>query len=224
MVRRYVSTKIILVRNKDKPWFDDQCNRAFGLKQDAHLQYNRSVIALGLTGKSLSVVKWEPIKPSRRTRVSLVLETGMFLWIPSPLISGGPLLGLPCLARVGLCLRWLLVVLDCCRNLHYRRTFIPFSVLCETILLTLYSMVWEWWDLKTGPITFYGPCYTIPFCLILFSLSLLSFYGLVLWGCGLWTDRVLIALSQPCTANLFLIIRIIIIYNGKLRGIQEEQQ
>ena len=35
------------------------------------------------------------------------------------------------------------------------------------------------------------------------SLSLLSFYGLVLWGWGLRTDRVLIALSQPCIANLF---------------------
>ena len=35
------------------------------------------------------------------------------------------------------------------------------------------------------------------------SLSLLSFYVLVLWGWGLRTHRVLIALSQPCTANLF---------------------
>ena len=40
--------------------------------------------------------------------------------------------------------------------------------------------------------------------------SLLSFYGLVLWGWGLRTDRVLIALSQPSVANLFLIIIIII--------------
>ena len=34
---RYLLTKIIRVRNKDKPWFDDQCRRAFDLKQDAHL-------------------------------------------------------------------------------------------------------------------------------------------------------------------------------------------
>ena len=40
-------------------------------------------------------------------------------------------------------------------------------------------------------------------CLLLFSLSLSSFYGLVLWGWGLRTDRVLTALSQPCIAGLF---------------------
>ena len=40
-------------------------------------------------------------------------------------------------------------------------------------------------------------------CLLLFSLSLLSFYWLVLWGWGLRTDWVLIALSQPCIADLF---------------------
>ena len=39
-----------------------------------------------------------------------------------------------------------------------------------------------------------------PFCLLQFSLSLISFNGLVLWGWGPQTD---IALSQPCTANLF---------------------
>ena len=33
LVGRYVPTKVIRVRNKDKPWFDDQCNHAFGLKQ-----------------------------------------------------------------------------------------------------------------------------------------------------------------------------------------------
>ena len=29
LVGRYVPTKIIRVRNKEKPWFDDQCRRAF---------------------------------------------------------------------------------------------------------------------------------------------------------------------------------------------------
>ena len=33
LVGRYVPTKVIRVRNKDKPWFDDQCRHAFGLKQ-----------------------------------------------------------------------------------------------------------------------------------------------------------------------------------------------
>ena len=31
LVGRYVPTKVILVHNKDKPWFDDQCRQAFGL-------------------------------------------------------------------------------------------------------------------------------------------------------------------------------------------------
>ena len=33
--------------------------------------------------------------------------------------------------------------------------------------------------------------------------ALLSFYGFVLLGWGLWTDRELIVLSQFCIANLF---------------------
>ena len=55
LVGRFVPTKIIRVRNKDKHWFDDQCRHAFSLKQEAHLF--GSVIALGLTEKSLSIVK-----------------------------------------------------------------------------------------------------------------------------------------------------------------------
>ena len=41
LVGRYVPTKIIRMRNKDKPWFDDQCRRAFDLKQEAHLRWTR---------------------------------------------------------------------------------------------------------------------------------------------------------------------------------------
>ena len=41
LVGRYVPTKVIRVRNKDKPWFDDQCRHAFGLKQEAHLRWTR---------------------------------------------------------------------------------------------------------------------------------------------------------------------------------------
>ena len=37
LVGRDVQTKIIRVRNKDKPWFDDQCRYAFDYKQEAHL-------------------------------------------------------------------------------------------------------------------------------------------------------------------------------------------
>ena len=34
-------TKVIRVRNKDEPWFDDQCRHALGLKQEAHLRWTR---------------------------------------------------------------------------------------------------------------------------------------------------------------------------------------
>ena len=38
-VGRFVPTKVIRLRNKDKPWFDDhQCNHAFGLNQEVHLR------------------------------------------------------------------------------------------------------------------------------------------------------------------------------------------
>ena len=41
LVGRFVPAKIIRVRNKDKPWFDDQCGHAFSLKQEAHLRWTR---------------------------------------------------------------------------------------------------------------------------------------------------------------------------------------
>ena len=41
LVGRFVPTKIIRVRSKDNPWFDDQCRHAFGLKQEAHLRWTR---------------------------------------------------------------------------------------------------------------------------------------------------------------------------------------
>ena len=41
LVGRFYPTKITHVRNKDKPWFDDQCRHVFGLKQEAHLRLTR---------------------------------------------------------------------------------------------------------------------------------------------------------------------------------------
>ena len=38
---RFVLTKVIRVRNKDKPWFNDDCRRAFDLKQEVHLWWTR---------------------------------------------------------------------------------------------------------------------------------------------------------------------------------------
>ena len=39
LVGCFVPTKVIRVCNKDKPWFDDQCRHASGLKQGAHLRW-----------------------------------------------------------------------------------------------------------------------------------------------------------------------------------------
>ena len=41
LVGCFVPKKIIRVRNKDKPWFDDQCRHAFGPKQEAHIRWTR---------------------------------------------------------------------------------------------------------------------------------------------------------------------------------------
>ena len=41
LVEGYVPTKVIHMRNKNKPWFDDQCRHAFGLMQEAHLLWTR---------------------------------------------------------------------------------------------------------------------------------------------------------------------------------------
>ena len=41
LVGRYVSSKVIRVRKKTEPWFDDQCRHASGLKQEAHLRWSR---------------------------------------------------------------------------------------------------------------------------------------------------------------------------------------
>ena len=76
LVGRYVPTNIIRVCNKDKPWFDDQCRRAFDLKQEAHLRLTRD----------RSRVTWEEFvrcqvrdtKHTRRPNISLVSETPMF--------------------------------------------------------------------------------------------------------------------------------------------------
>ena len=57
LVGCFVPTKIIRVCNMDKPWFDDQINAGTLLASSRKLILSGPVIALGLTGKSLSTVK-----------------------------------------------------------------------------------------------------------------------------------------------------------------------
>ena len=86
--------------------------------------------------------------------------------------------------------------------------------LCRMILVTPHSMMWDWLVSKEGPIPFYWPSCSLSFCLLLFPLSLLSFFGLVLWGWGLQTDRVLIALPAMHYKSFIIIIIAIIIIKG----------
>ena len=58
-----------------------------------------------------------------------------------------------------------------CRTSQYRRTFVSLSVSSGTILLTPYSMVWDWRVSRAGPILFYWPKLLYPF--YYFSHSLL---------------------------------------------------
>ena len=81
----------------------------------------------------------------------------------------------------------------------------PSQCTSGTTLMTLYSMVWDWQVSRAGPMFFFiSVSGSIPAIVFnYFSLSLLPVERLVLWGWGLWTDRVYITLSQPCTADLF---------------------
>ena len=80
------------------------------------------------------------------------------------------------------------------QNLTVLQDFYYHQYLCGTILVAQYLMMWDYWVSRAEPKTLHWPSCSLPFCL-LFFLSRLSFYGLVLWGLGSRTDMVLIALS-----------------------------
>ena len=79
LVGRYVPTKVIRVGNKDKPWFDDQCRHAFGLKNEAHVRSigdrSHSQVNLG----EFVRLQVRANETDSEANVSLVTETGMFL-------------------------------------------------------------------------------------------------------------------------------------------------
>ena len=76
-----------------------------------------------------------------------------------------------------------------------------------TILLTPYLIVWDWQVSRTGPMLLYWPKQLYPYySLLLFFLSLLSVYKLVLWGWGLRTDRMYITLSALHSLPFLIII------------------
>ena len=76
LVERFVATKVIRVHNKDKPWLNHDCRLAFDIKQGPIS--GGFVIALELTGMSLSITRGRPMPYMPRLCVSLVSEAGMF--------------------------------------------------------------------------------------------------------------------------------------------------
>ena len=82
---------------------------------------------------------------------------------------------------------------------HYFYFIISFSV--ERSWWTLFdSVVWRVW--RAGGMPFHWPICSLAFSILLVFLSLLSFDGLV-WGWGLQTDMVLIALPSLALPNFF---------------------
>ena len=68
-----------------------------------------------------------------------------------------------------------------------------------TILVTPYSMVWDWRVSRAGPMLLYWPKLLYPYYSLQLFFPFSSFcLRLILWGCGLRTDRVYTTLSQPC--------------------------
>ena len=68
-----------------------------------------------------------------------------------------------------------------------------------TIFLTLYSMVWDWRVLRTGPMLFYWP--KLPARLLyVFSCFFFFLRALLFWGWGLRSDIESISLFRSCIA------------------------
>ena len=90
------------------------------------------------------------------------------------------------------------------RTSQYHRTFIPLSVsLCDNLSVHVFDCVGLAGFKSQGQCPFIGLLLLAPFLSpAVFPFSF-SFYGLVLWGCGLRTNSVLITLYQSCVANHF---------------------
>ena len=114
LVGHYVPTKVIHVHNKDKPWFDDQCMLASGLKHEAHLWWT----------SDRSWVYWEEfVRCQVRANEAYSEAKHQFsdrnrdvLMMFIPLISSGPFISPQCLARVLHCLCLLVRVVYWCVN------------------------------------------------------------------------------------------------------------
>ena len=90
-----------------------------------------------------------------------------------------------------------------CRTSQYRTTFIHLPVLCGTILVTPYSMVWHWQVSRAEPIFFIGLAARSLFVSYCLPFLFFHFMG---WYCGAGVFGLMVCwvtLSQPCIASLF---------------------
>ena len=90
LIGRYVPTKVIRVCNKDKPWFDNQCRHAFGLKQEAHLRWTRDRSRVNWEQFVHCQVRFNETYSVAKRQFS-DRNTDVLMNVQS-LISGGPLL------------------------------------------------------------------------------------------------------------------------------------
>ena len=127
LVGRYVPTKVIRVRNKDKPWFDDQCRHTFGLKKEVNLRWT----------SDCSRVNWEDFVRyqvranetySEAKRQFSDRNKGVLMNLQSPHKWWSTLKSV-CSGRVRHCLSLLMRVVDLCVSLLV-------TLICCRIILT----------------------------------------------------------------------------------------
>ena len=82
LVGRYGPTKVIRVRNKDKPWFDNQCRNASALKQEVYLRWTRD--RFRVNNEEFFLCQVELMKLTQRSSVSFVTETDVLMDAQSP--------------------------------------------------------------------------------------------------------------------------------------------
>ena len=84
-----VPTNVIRERNKEKPWFGDQCRHAFGLKQEAHLRWTRD--RFQGNWEEFVDCQMRSNETNSETKRQFSDRNTAVLMNATPLISGGPL-------------------------------------------------------------------------------------------------------------------------------------
>ena len=103
----------------------------------------------------------------------------------------------------------------CCRTSQYCKTFIPLSVSLWNDLANPYSMMWNWWVSRAGPMVFYWEkLHNSYYILLYFSLSLLLVFRLVNCGAGVFGLMIIIIIYYllPLQAKVHLVASLALIH------------